>query len=120
MHEAKVNTNIGDVSSPDAKKASPRLYWYRPEVGPQPPLALVSTNIGLGDRRLYVLFQAPDGHRYECGIQSILRFIDWVQEPGRTKLLASAELEYGLPVGAMMGPVLDVLRETRESKESRA
>lgn len=120
MHETKVNTNHCGATPSEAKKASPRPYWYRPEVGPQPPFALVSTNIGLGGGRLYVLVLAPDGHQYECGIQDILRVIDLVQEPGRTKLLASAELEYGLPVGAMMGPVLDVSHGAGASEEGRA
>lgn len=120
MHGTKVNTNHRSSTLPESKKASPRAYWYRPEVGPQPPLALVSTNIGLGGGRLYVLFLAPDGHQYECGIKDILRVIDLIQEPGRTKLLAGAELEYGMPVGAMMGPVIHLPQDTGASKEGRA
>jgi len=111
MNETKVNTRIGDLSSPETKKATSRPYRYRPEVGPQPPFSLISTNIGLGGVILYALFQAPAGEQYECGIESILRAIDLVQEPGRTKLLAGAEIEYGLPVGAMMGPVCDQAQE---------
>ncbi|MFJ1467727.1 hypothetical protein [Massilia orientalis] len=120
MHETKVNTNHCGATPSEAKKASPRPYWYRPEVGPQPPFALVSTNIGLGGGRLYALVLAPDGYRYECGIQDILRVIDLIQEPGRTKLLAGAEIEYGLLAGAMMGPVIHLPHDTRASKEGRA
>jgi hypothetical protein len=91
-----------------AANRSQSRYWYRPEVGPQPPLVLVSTNIGLGiDHALYTILQAPNGEHGECeGLEPVLRIIDLIQEPDRTKLLASAELQYGLPLGAMMGPVL--------------
>ena len=120
MNETKVNTNHCGATPSESKKASPRAYWYRPEVGPQPPLILIGTNIGLGGIHLFALIQAPDGSWWDCSIQQILRVIDFVQEPDRTKLLAGAELEYGLPVGAMMGPVLDVSHETGTSKEGRA
>lgn len=81
-------------------------YWYRPEVGPQPPIILISTNLGLGlwDRPVHVTFKGPAGGLFNCGIEPILRVIDLMQEPHRTKLLASAECHYGLPLGSMMGP----------------
>lgn len=90
-----------------------RRYWYRPEVGPQAPIILISTNIGLGlgDSTDYARFKNPAGEVYECGIEPMLRMIDLVQEPDRTKLLASAEYHYGLPLGAMMGPECEPLRE---------
>lgn len=90
-----------------------RRYWYRPEVGPQPPFVLVSTNIGLGcDNNVdYVRFKDPDGELWECGIEPILHIIDMLQEPGRTSMLASAEDHYGLSLGTMMGPEYEPPRE---------
>lgn len=90
-----------------------RRYWYRPEVGPQPPFVLVSTNIGLGcgNKLDYAMFKDPDGKLWNCGIEPILRTIDLLQEPGRTAMLASVEDHYGLPLGAMMGPEADSAQE---------
>lgn len=81
-----------------------RRYWYRPEVGPQPPLILISTNIGLDCTVDYARIKASDGQLWECGIEQVLRVVDLIQEPDRTKLLASAEQHYRLPLGSMMGP----------------
>lgn len=81
-----------------------RRYWYRPEVGPQPPLILISTNIGLDCIVDYARFKDPGGQLWECGIETALRLVDLIQEPDRTKLLASAEQHYRLPLGSMMGP----------------
>jgi len=113
MHETKVNTENADVISSASKKTAPKRFWYRPEVGPQPPLILVSTNIGLGlDHVAYAQLQSPDGARGECSIEQTLSVIDLIQEPHRTKLLASAELHYGLPLGAMMGQDLALADDT--------
>jgi len=113
MHETKVNTENADVTSSAAKKASLKRWWYRPEVGPQPPLLLVSTNIGLCLNHVaYAQLQGPDGARGECSIEQALSVIDLIQEPHRTKLLASAELHYGLPLGAMMGQDLSLVDDT--------
>lgn len=110
MHETKVNTENADVTSSASKKSAPRRYWYRPEVGPQPPLILIRTNIGLGlDDALYAQLQRPNGDRGEYNIESALRVIDLIQEPGRTQLLASAEDQYDLPLGALMGPDLSLV-----------
>lgn len=81
-------------------------YWYRPEVGPQPPFVLIGTNIGLGlDHAAHTWLKGPNGDRYECEcIEPILRVIDLIQEPDRTKLLAGAALDYGLPVESLLGP----------------
>lgn len=107
MHETKVNTENADVTSSASKKTAPRRYWYRPEVVSQPPLILVSTNIGLGlDHTLYAQLQRPNGDRAECDIETVLRVIDMIQKPGRTKILAGAEDQYDLPLGALMGPDL--------------
>jgi len=89
-----------------------RRYWYRPEVGPQPPYILVSTNIGLGPNNTdYARIKGPDGKLFECGIEPILRIIDLLQEPGRTSMLAGAEDHYDLPLGAMMSSECNPLRE---------
>lgn len=107
MHETKVNTENADVTSSASKKAAPKRWRYRPEVGPQPPFVLVSTNIGLGlDHVAYAQLQGPSGDRYQCSIEQVLRVVDLVQEPDRTKLLASAEMHFDLPLEAMMGPIL--------------
>ena len=113
MHETKVNTENADVTSSAVKKAGLKRWWYRPEVGPQPPLLLVSTNIGLGlDRVAFAQLQDVHGDRYKYGLQEALRVVDLIQEPGRTKLLASAECHYDLPVGTMMGQDLSLADDT--------
>ncbi|NTB05811.1 hypothetical protein [Agrobacterium tumefaciens] len=113
MHETKVNTENADVTSSASKKAAPTRWRYRPEIGPQPPLVLVSTNIGLGhDLVAYAQLQGPAGDRWECDIEQALRIVDLIQEPYRTKLLASAELHYSLPVGAMMGQDLPLTNDS--------
>ena len=112
MHKTKVNTENADMTSSASKKAAPRRYWYRPEIGPQPPFVLTSTNIGLGAvRKIYAEVQIPGGKRLDYSIEQALYVIDLVQEPGRTKLLASAELHYGLPLSSMMGQDLNVAND---------
>lgn len=118
MHETKVNTKNADVTSSASKISAPKRYWYRPEIGPQPPLILVSTNIGLGlDHVAYAQLQRPDGARGEYSIEETLSVIDLIQEPHRTKLLASAELHYGLPLGAMMGQDLPLANDVKGGQQ---
>lgn len=69
------------------------------------PFVLVHTDLGLTDHdSAWTFLRGPDGkERLLEGVEEVLRNIDLVQEPDRTKLLASAAEHYGMPYGAMMG-----------------
>ncbi|MDQ2820819.1 MAG: hypothetical protein M3Y65_10545 [Pseudomonadota bacterium] len=69
------------------------------------PFVLVHTNLGLTDYdTAWTFLKGPGGKKYRLdGVEHVLLNIDLVQEPDRTKLLASAAEHYGLPYAAMMG-----------------
>lgn len=66
---------------------------------------LVHTDLGLTDHdNAWTFLRGPDGkERLLEGVEQVLLNIDRVQEPDRTKLLASAAEHYGVPYAAMMG-----------------
>lgn len=69
------------------------------------PFVLVHTDLGLTDHdSAWTFLRGPDGkERLLEGVEQVLLNIDLVQEPDRTKLLASAAEHYGMPYATMMG-----------------
>lgn len=66
---------------------------------------LVHTDLGLTDHdNAWTSLRGADGkERLLEGVEDVLRNIDLIQEPDRTKLLASAAEHYGMPYVAMVG-----------------
>lgn len=100
MNETKVNTKIGDVSSPAAKNVT--LSPHHDDACAS--IALIHTDLGLTDDAFpWTFIRDEDGREYKCeGAEPVLQIIDQFNARDRLSLLAAA-MHYGLPDDALMG-----------------
>lgn len=80
--------------SPSKKYVLPKP----PEVGPQPPLMLAGSNLGLGYPHSEVeIFAVSPGYRYDLTLEQALRHIDLFVEPDRTRILWTLPYQFDIP-----------------------